>query len=146
MFFVSVFNIVGSGMSVQSICLNIVVSNIVNVEMVFFSVDKIYCVCYLVFFIMFQQVQGDSGLLFVDQDSFGVGVQVLGIVEDQSLLMLCYELNYLVVDVNGYVYYFNVNVVEEMVDMIFVSCVFQINVEMMNIVKQMMQKVLILGQ
>ena len=49
-------------------------------------------------------------------------------------------------DANGYVYYPNVNVVEEMADMISASRAFQTNVEMMNTAKQMMQRVLTLGQ
>lgn len=43
-------------------------------------------------------------------------------------------------------YYPNVNVVEEMADMISASRAFQTNVEMMNTAKQMMQRVLTLGQ
>lgn len=46
----------------------------------------------------------------------------------------------------GYVYYPNVNVVEEMADMISASRSFQTNAEMMNTAKAMMQKVLTLGQ
>ena len=81
-----------------------------------------------------------------DQDSSGAGVQVLGIVEDQSSLMPRYEPNHPAADANGYVYYPNVNVVEEMADMISASRAFQTNAEMMNTAKQMMQKVLTLGQ
>lgn len=76
---------------------------------------------------MFQQAQGDSGSLFADQDSSGAGVQVLGIVEDQSSLMPRYEPNHPAADANGYVYYPNVNVVEEMADMISASRAFQTN-------------------
>ena len=49
-------------------------------------------------------------------------------------------------DAKGYVYYPNVNVVEEMADMISASRSFQTNAEMMNTAKTMMQKVLTLGQ
>ena len=46
----------------------------------------------------------------------------------------------------GYVFYPNVNVVEEMTDMISASRAFQTNAEMMNTAKSMLQKVLTLGQ
>ena len=71
---------------------------------------------------------------------------VLGVIEDQSSLTPRYEPNHPAADANGYVYYPNVNVVEEMADMISASRAFQTNVEMMNTAKQMMQRVLTLGQ
>ncbi|EIU1680099.1 flagellar basal body rod protein FlgC [Pseudomonas aeruginosa] len=142
----SVFNIAGSGMSAQSTRLNTVASNIANAETVSSSVDQTYRARHPVFSTMFQQAQGDSGSLFAEQDSSGAGVQVLGIVEDQSSLMPRYEPNHPAADANGYVYYPNVNVVEEMADMISASRAFQTNAEMMNTAKQMMQKVLTLGQ
>jgi flagellar basal-body rod protein FlgC len=73
-------------------------------------------------------------------------VQVLGVVEDQSNLEARYEPNHPAADAKGYVYYPNVNVVEEMADMISASRSFQTNAEMMNTAKTMMQKVLTLGQ
>ena len=97
----SVFNIAGSGMSAQSTRLNTVASNIANAETVSSSVDKTYRARHPVFSTMFQH-QGDSGSLFADQDSSGAGVQVLGIVEDQSSLMPRYEPNHPAADANGY--------------------------------------------
>ena len=49
-------------------------------------------------------------------------------------------------DDQGYVYYPNVNVVEEMTNMISASRSFQMNVDVMNSTKQMMQRVLTIGQ
>ncbi|MCY1403873.1 Flagellar basal-body rod protein FlgC [compost metagenome] len=73
-------------------------------------------------------------------------MQVKGIVEDQSTLEARYEPNHPVANKDGYVYYPNVNVVEEMADMISASRAFQTNAELMNTAKSMMQKVLTLGQ
>ena len=129
----SVFNIAGSGMSAQTTRLNTVASNIANAETVFAT--------------MFQGAQGgNSDSLFNNQDAAGQGVQVLGVVEDQSELQARYEPNHPAADAKGYVYYPNVNVVEEMADMISASRSFQTNAEMMNTAKTMMQKVLTLGQ
>jgi len=71
---------------------------------------------------------------------------VLGIVESQAPLERRYEPGHPLADGEGYVYYPNVNVVEEMADMISASRSFQTNAEMMNTAKQMMLKVLTLGQ
>ena len=67
-------------------------------------------------------------------------------IEDQSSLMPRYEPDHPMANADGYVYYPNVNVVEEMADMISASRAFQTNVEMMNTAKQMLQRVLTLGQ
>jgi len=142
----SVFNIAGTGMSAQSTRLNTISSNIANAETVSSSIDKTYRARHPVFATMFQNAQQGSDSLFADQDQSGAGVQVLGVVEDQSSLTPRYEPSHPAADANGYVYYPNVNVVEEMADMISASRAFQTNVEMMNTAKQMMQRVLTLGQ
>jgi flagellar basal-body rod protein FlgC len=144
----SVFQIAGTGMSAQSTRLNTISSNIANAESVSSSVDQTYRARHPVFATVFQQTQGqgDRGSLFADQDQAGAGVEVLGIIEDQSTLMPRYEPDHPAADESGYVYYPNVNVVEEMADMISASRAFQTNVDMMNTAKQMLQKVLTLGQ
>jgi flagellar basal-body rod protein FlgC len=76
----------------------------------------------------------------------GQGVNVAGIVESDSPLRQEYSPDHPMADENGYVYYPNVNVVEVMADMISASRSFQINAEIMNTAKQMMQRALTLGQ
>jgi flagellar basal-body rod protein FlgC len=145
----SVFNIAGSGMSAQTTRLNTVASNIANAETVSSSLDKTYRARHPVFSTVFADQAGgtqSSGSLFQDQDSSGAGVQVAGIVEDQSNLEARYEPNSPASNKDGYVYYPNVNVVEEMADMISASRSFQTNADLMNTAKTMMQKVLTLGQ
>ncbi|NLY14054.1 MAG: flagellar basal body rod protein FlgC [Gammaproteobacteria bacterium] len=145
----SVFNIAGSGMSAQSTRLNTISSNIANAETVSSSIDQTYRARHPVFATVFQDSLNGGlgqGSLFAEQDQAGAGVQVLGIVEDQSDLQPRYEPNHPSANADGYVFYPNVNVVEEMADMISASRAFQTNVEMMNTAKQMMQRVLTLGQ
>lgn len=143
----NVFNIAGSGMSAQSTRLNTISSNIANAETVSSSVDQTYRARHPVFATMLQQANGTpSGSLFAEQDQAGAGVQVLGVVEDQSELQARYEPNHPAANADGYVYYPNVNVVEEMADMISASRSFQTNAELMNTAKTMLQKVLTLGQ
>lgn len=143
----SVFNIAGSGMSAQNTRLNTVASNIANAETVSSSIDQTYRARHPVFATTFQNTQaGTSQSLFEDQSEAGQGVQVTGIVEDQSNLEARYEPSHPAANKDGYVYYPNVNVVEEMADMISASRAFQTNAELMNTAKSMMQKVLTLGQ
>ena len=143
----SVFNIAGSGMSAQNTRLNTVASNIANAETVSSSIDQTYRARHPVFATLMQDSQGNtSDSLFQSQDAAGQGVQVMGVVEDKSELQARYEPNHPAADAKGYVYYPNVNVVEEMADMISASRSFQTNAEMMNTAKTMMQKVLTLGQ
>lgn len=145
----SVFNIAGSGMSAQSTRLNTISSNIANAETVSSSIDQTYRARHPVFATVFENnMSGGTGQnsLFADQDQAGQGVQVMGIIEDQSELQPRYEPNHPSANADGYVFYPNVNVVEEMADMISASRAFQTNVEMMNTAKQMMQRVLTLGQ
>ena len=124
----SVFNIAGSGMSAQSTRLNTISSNIANAETVSSSVDQTYRARHPVFATVFQQAGGQPDQsLFAEQDQAGVGVQVLGVVEDQGELQARYEPNHPAADEAGYVYYPNVNVVEEMADMISASRAFQTN-------------------
>ncbi|QKZ03595.1 MULTISPECIES: flagellar basal body rod protein FlgC [Pseudomonas] len=144
----SVFNIAGTGMSAQTTRLNTVASNIANAETVSSSIDQTYRARHPVFATVFDQTQatGDSGSLFQDQDAAGSGVQVSAVVEDQSNLEARYEPKNPAANKDGYVYYPNVNVVEEMADMISASRSFQTNADIMNTAKTMMQKVLTLGQ
>ena len=146
----SVFHIAGSGMSAQRTRLNTISSNIANAETVSSNIDQTYRARHPVFATVFAdslngaQGQGQASL-FADQDHAGQGVQVMGIIEDQSELMPRYEPDHPSANADGYVFYPNVNVVEEMADMISASRAFQTNVEMMNTAKQMMPRVLTLG-
>jgi len=145
----SVFNIAGTGMSAQTTRLNTVASNIANAETVSSSLDKTYRARHPVFATMLQDQSGGtdtSQSLFQDADNSGSGVQVAGIVEDQSNLEARYEPSSPAANKDGYVYYPNVNVVSEMADMISASRSFQTNADLMNTAKTMMQKVLTLGQ
>ena len=86
-----------------------------------------------------------SGYSQNEQDA-AAGVQVLGIVESDVPLQRRYEPGHPKADADGYVFYPNVNPVEEMANMIAASRSFQMNVEVMNSAKQMVQRVLTLGQ
>lgn len=136
----SIFTIAGSGMNVQSLRLNTTASNLANVDSAASSVEETYRGRHPVFAAL-------DDTLNIDKNSGAtVGVGVLGIVESDAPLQPRYEPESPLANEEGYVYYPNVNVVEEMTNMISASRSFQVNVEVMNSAKQMMQRVLTLGQ
>ncbi|MFT4820720.1 MAG: flagellar basal-body rod protein FlgC [Candidatus Pseudothioglobus sp.] len=140
-----IFDIAGSGMSAQSIRLNTTASNLANAQSVSSSIDETYKARHPVFAATMEDAFGAG---FSSQPGAGAsaGVQVLGIVEDNSPYQMRYEPHHPMANEEGYVAYPNVNVVEEMTNMISSSRSFQINVEVMNTAKTMMQRVLSLGQ
>lgn len=138
----NVFTISGSGMNAQSIRLNTTASNLANADAASSSIDQTYRGRHPVFAAL-----NNSEIEFdVNNRDAKVGVQVLGIVESDAPLQPRYEPGHPMANDEGYVYYPNVNVVEEMTNMISASRSFQMNVEVMNSAKQMMQRVLTLGQ
>ena len=141
----NIFNIAGSAMTAQSVRLNTVASNIANAESAASSVETTYRARKPIFAVMQQQALQGAIVGNPEQES-GQGVQVKGIVESQAPLDMRYEPNHPLANEEGYVMYPNVNVVEEMADMISSSRSFQMNVEVMNSAKTMMQRVLTLGQ
>lgn len=138
----SVFDIAGTGLNAQSIRLNTTASNLANADAASSSIDETYRGRHPVFAAL------DSGILNLDANNEGAsaGVSVLGIVESDAPLQPRYEPNHPLANDEGYVYYPNVNPVEEMANMISASRSFQMNVDVMNSAKQMMQTVLTLGQ
>ena len=150
-----IFNIAGSGMNEQTVRLNTTASNMANAQSVSSSIDETYRARKPVFAPMLERYkQGISDeygyqnpvTSFNPRDVAGEGVQVMGIVESNQELQMRYEPNHPMANEEGYVFYPNVNVVEEMTDMMAASRSFQTNVEVMNTTKQMMQRVLTLGQ
>lgn len=143
----NVFNIAGSGMSAQSIRLNTVASNIANAESVSSSVGDTYRARQPVFAVAYNQaLQGRGAGNGAYAADAGQGVQVKGIVESQAPLRRQYEPDHPMADEQGFVYYPNVNVVEEMTNMISASRSFQTNADIMNSAKEMLQRALTLGQ
>ncbi|NIB43259.1 flagellar basal body rod protein FlgC [Pseudomaricurvus alkylphenolicus] len=140
----NVFDIAGSGMNAQSVRLNTTASNLANAQTASSSIDQVYRGRHPVF----AAVVNDAMNMNQDAATAGAntGVQVMGIVESDAPLQPRYEPHHPQANEEGYVYYPNVNVVEEMTNMISASRSFQANVEVMNSAKQMVQRVLTLGQ
>lgn len=140
----NIFDIAGSGMNAQSVRLNTTASNIANAETASSSTDQVYRGRHPVFAAVQQDMM--KALNNDNAHEASRGVQVEGIVESQAPLQQRYEPHHPQADDDGYVYYPNVNIVEEMTNMISASRSFQVNVEVMNAAKQMVQRVITLGQ
>jgi flagellar basal-body rod protein FlgC len=144
----SIFDIAGSGMTAQSLRLNTTASNIANAETASSSIDQTYRARKPVFAAIQQSMLNPSqqGLTLSGDEGAGAGVRVEGIVESNAELQMRYEPDHPAANEDGYVFYPNVNVVEEMADMMSSSRSFQMNVDVMNSAKSMMQRILTLGQ
>ena len=144
----SIFDIAGSGMTAQSLRLNTTASNIANAETASSSTGETYRARKPVFSAIQQSLMnpGQGGLPMAADEGPGAGVRVDGIVESDAELQMRYEPHHPAANEDGYVYYPNVNVVEELTNMISASRSFQANVEVINSAKQMVQRVLTLGQ
>ncbi len=141
-----IFDIAGSGMAAQSVRLNTTASNIANAESAASSAAEVYRGRHPVFTATYQNMLGQGDRTAGNEEDASVGVGILGIVESDAPLQKRFEPNHPLADEQGYVHYPNVNVVEEMSNMISASRSFQVNVEIMNSAKQMVQRVLTLGQ
>lgn len=145
----NIFDIAGSGMTAQSLRMNTTASNIANAETVSSSTEETYRARKPVFAAIQQSMMNPEGSGFAFggiEDQAGAGVRVEGIVESQQELQMRYQPEHPAANEEGYVFYPNVNVVEEMADMMSSSRSFQLNVDVMNTAKTMMQRILTLGQ
>jgi len=141
----NIFDIAGSGMSAQSIRLNTTASNIANADTASSSIDKVYRARKPVFAAIQSSAIDQSNSWFTNNPA-SEGVQVKGIVESKAPLQMRYQPDSPLANKKGYVIYPNVNVVEEMADMMSASRSFQMNVDIMNTAKTMLQRALTLGK
>ncbi len=133
----NVFEIAGSAMSAQSVRMNVTASNMANAQSISSSTGETYRARHPIF----QTVFNDS----MDR-SISKGVRVAGIVESQAQLRTEYQPAHPMADEDGFIYYPNVNPIEEMTNMISASRSFQNNVEIVNASKQMLLRTLSMGQ
>ena len=145
----SIFDISGSAMSAQSVRLNTTASNMANANSAAANPNEVYRARQPVFATvsadLLNQANADA-FGFGGGDSVGRGVRVTDILESDAPFQQRYEPGHPLADENGYVYYPNVNIVDEMTNMISSSRFYQMNVDVMNAARTMMQRVLSLGQ
>ena len=134
----NVMSISSTGMEAESVRLNTTASNIANANSVSSSYGDTYKARHPVFAAEMQRA--------TDDQTKGVGVQVLGVVESNKPLQIEYAPGNPMADENGYIYKPNVNVVEEMANMISASRNYQTNVQVADAAKQMLSRTLRMGQ
>jgi flagellar basal-body rod protein FlgC len=132
-----IFDIAGSAVSSQSQRLNVVASNLANVDTVAGPDGKSYKA---------RQVTFQTVLMNTPDGAPGAGVKVAGVSEDQSPGRRVHDPASPSADADGYVTYSNVNAVDEMVNMISASRSYQNNIEVMNTAKSLLMKTLQMGQ
>jgi len=137
-----IFDIVGSGLSAQSVRLNTVASNLANADSVSGDPNTVYRARHPVFQAVKAQV--GAGTSAIDQAS-SASVKVKGIVQSNALPTERYDPGNPLANEDGNVYAPNVNVIEEMTDMISASRAYQDNVEVLNTSKDLMLATLKLG-
>jgi flagellar basal-body rod protein FlgC len=130
----SIFNVSGSAISAQSQRLNVVASNLANVDAVAGPDGQAYKARQLVF----QSAPMGSAA--------ATGVQVIGVNESNVPGRKVHDPSHPSADAEGYVTHSNVNAVDEMVNMISASRSYQNNVEVMNTAKTLLLKTLQMGQ
>ena len=133
----NIFDVAGSGMSAQSIRLNTIASNMANADNVSSSEADAYRAKEPVFEAIYGEMRG--------QDNNIKGVRVSAVKESNAPIQARYMPDNPQADAKGYVYGSNVNSIEEMVNMISASRSYQNNVEVMNTSKQMLLRLLTLG-
>jgi flagellar basal-body rod protein FlgC len=142
----NVFDLAGMGMTAQSLRLNTTASNLANAQAAKGSASEVYRARHPVFETVRQEMMANGAMTSPVLQEASAGVKVAGIVESDVPLQRRYEPQHPEADEEGYVFYPNVDVVEEMANMMSSSRSFQINVEVMNSAKTLMERVLTLGQ
>ena len=133
----NVFDISGSGMSAQSVRLNVTASNLANADSVSSSSGETYKSRQAVF----QAILDDA------QQGYAKGsVKVAGIIEDKTAGRQEYNPNHPMANDKGYIFHSNVDPMAEMANMMSASRSYQNNVEIANTSKQLLIKTLQLGK
>ncbi|MBE4963660.1 flagellar basal body rod protein FlgC [Enterobacter cloacae] len=140
MSFSDIYRVSGSAMTAQTVRLNTIASNLANAETASATEADTYKARRPVFAAVYQNDE-----LMRDKALSGARVQVMDVVETGNAVQR-YEPNNPMANTEGYVYYPDVNVVEEMADMMSASRGFETNVEVLNSIKSMQQSLLRLGE
>lgn len=121
------FKVSASGMEAQRLRLNVVASNLANVDTTRTAEGGAYRRKDVLF--AAHQTNDFGKFLKASMDNhYTAGVRVAGIVEDSRAFKYAYEPGHPDADASGYVAYPNVNAAEEMVNMISASRSYEANV------------------
>ena len=142
--FLESLNISSTGLSAQRLRMNLISSNLANVNTTRTETGEPYKRKDAVF----EAIQEDNfeNVLNEQLDGVGSGVNVARIVEDEKPFIEKYDPGHPDADENGYIRLPNVNVVEEMVNMISASRSFEANATAIGATKDMVAAALKIGE
>ncbi|MBE8715795.1 flagellar basal body rod protein FlgC [Cellvibrio polysaccharolyticus] len=141
MSFDAIYRIAGSSMNAQSVRLNTVASNLANADSAAASPEDVYQARKPIFAAIYENNQLTRGA-----GMGGAHVQVLDVVTAGREPVRRYEPDNPLANRDGYVFYADVNTIEEMTDMMSASRSFETGVEVLNRIKGMQQGLLKLGE
>jgi len=136
-----IFDVAGSAVSAQSQRLNVVASNLANVDTVAGSDGTPYKARQVVFQTLLLGAGAGN-----PASQASAGVQVSSINESQVPGRRVRDPAHPSADAEGYVTYSNVSAVDEMVNMMSASRSYQNNIEVMNTARTLLLKTLQIGQ
>ena len=141
MSFDSVYRIAGSAMNAQSVRLNTVASNLANIDTAAARAEDVYQARRPVFAAVYENNRLTRGA-----GMGGAHVQIMDVVTGDRDPVRRYEPENPLADGTGYVYYADINQIEEMTDMMSATRSFETGVEVLNRLKSMQQSLLRLGE
>ncbi|CAE6883576.1 MULTISPECIES: flagellar basal body rod protein FlgC [Pseudomonas] len=141
MAFDSIYRIAGSSMNAQTVRLNTVASNLANADSAAASADDVYQARKPVFAAVYNNDQMTRSV-----GMGGAHVQVLDVVTAGREPVRRYEPDNPLADDQGYVFYADIDQIEEMTDMMSATRSFETSVEVLNRLKSMQQGLLKLGE
>ncbi|MCQ4259986.1 flagellar basal body rod protein FlgC [Stutzerimonas kunmingensis] len=141
MSFDSIYRIAGSAMNAQTVRLNTVASNLANTDSAANNAADVYQARKPMFAAVYENNSLTRGV-----GLGGAHVQVLDVVTSGAEPKRRYEPGNPLADGSGYVYYPDINEIEEMTDMMSATRSFETGVEVLNRVKSMQQSLLRLGE
>lgn len=134
----NIFDIAGSGLSAQSLRLNLTASNLANMQSVAGTPEAVYRARHPVF-----RAQTPNSF---HNAMAGAGVEVLGILESAAPPVERFDPGHPEANQDGLIYATTVNPMEEMANMISASRSYQSNLEVINTSKELLLRTLSLGQ
>ena len=136
--FFSALDISASGLDSQRTRMNVIASNIANINVTRTPGGGPYRRKEVIF----QTTPPKSFAKELQNSLIGQGVEITKIFEDDSPFELRYEPNHPDADKGGYVAYPNINIVKEMTNLISASRSFEANVTVIQTTKDMAQRAL----
>lgn len=136
----AIFDIAGSAMTAETTRLTTSAGNMSNANVESGSPEEVYQAKYPIFQAVQERANQWVG------DNVKAGVKLKGIYESTVEPTRRYDPKNPIADQDGFVYVSNINYVEEMANVISASRSYQMDIELLNTTKQLMQRTLQLGE